>query len=155
MRRILACAVIVATLVLGGGCAGTQTKAEPAGATSASATPTPTPSPTKVVAQEYSSLTDLRDAAITALFSCPVWEQTDELTNAAESGSCSDSDVFTTYASETSRDAQVAQAKANNDMLEEAGIEGSTALVGPNWIITGDDAEIRKLQKGLGGQIAR
>lgn len=115
--------------------------------------PPPTPTPTQALKnQTYGAVTDLRDAAIAAGYACDSWVEDDKVTNAAESGNCSDNDVFCVYASESSRDAQISQTRANNETLISAGIDPSIVLFGPNWSInlsTKRAADLLRL--GLGG----
>ena len=74
------------------------------------------------------------------------------MTNAAESGSCSDSDVFAIYASQSRRDAQIAQTRANNQTLKDAGLSTSIVLFGPNWSINiADQSVADQMQAALGG----
>jgi hypothetical protein len=78
------------------------------------------------------------------------------LVTAAESGNCSDGDVFSTYASQADLDAQIAQERSNKDMLREAGIDEGASLAGPNWIINmSDDVALEKLRADLGGTLIR
>lgn len=126
------------------GCsAPTVPAAAPAAATSSSSTsqsPTPTPAPSWL--GEVESLTELRDAAVAAGYACPSWDHTNVIEKASESGSCSDSDVFSTYASEADRDEVVGFLQANDS-------PDLALLVGPNWIINGDGAPA--LEAKLGG----
>ena len=105
---------------------------------------TSTPTPTKIGAVKYESLTDLRDAAIKAGYRCVTWTQDNRVTAAAESGSCSDSDVFSIYITEADTSAAATRLKA---------IGGEThLLVGPNWIINADStASVTQLKNALGG----
>lgn len=121
----------------------------------AATTVSPTPTPTLVSAVEYGSLADLKEAAVTAGYSCPQWDQDDQVTLAAESGSCSDADVFATYVTDSDLQDQIDQYKENNEMLEESGIDASTILVGPNWTVSGDEKPVQALRKGIGGKILR
>ena len=73
------------------------------------------------------------------------------LINAAQSGNCSDDDVFATYASQSSRDAQIAQTKDNNATLEDSGVPTSPVLFGPNWSINAPATAVTYLRAALGG----
>lgn len=78
------------------------------------------------------------------------------MTNAAESGACSESDVFSTYVTDGDLQAQVDQEKENAQVFEEAEIESGPVLVGPNWIINaGDDSAVKALQSAIGGKLLR
>ncbi|EKA62261.1 hypothetical protein B277_03008 [Janibacter hoylei PVAS-1] len=109
------------------------------------------------------TVSELKDAAIAAGYACPSWVQDNVVKLAAESGRCSDSDVFTTYLSESSRDESVqihkAMAKETREMFADdedadpALTDEEVLLVGPNWIINSDDAA--SLQADLGGQVVR
>lgn len=111
--------------------------------------PSSTPSPSKTGPVSYGSVTELRDAAVAAGYDCPSWEQENNVTLAAESGACSDADVFMTFTGEDDRDELVANLKA---MATET--IGVTLLVGPNWVINTEDG-LESLQEALGGTIVR
>jgi len=70
---------------------------------------------------------------------------------AAESGHCSDADVFTTYASPGQLDGMVTQTKTNNQMLASATVAVNPTLVGENWMIHGEGAI--EIQPKMGGTI--
>lgn len=99
------------------------------------------------------------EAAVAAGYSCPSWQQDNVVTLAAESGRCSDTDVFTTYLSMEAVQ-EMAQGMKESDLamqetVEEMGGEPlptTTLLVGPNWIINSPDAA--ELQPELGGSVA-
>lgn len=86
----------------------------------------------------------LKDAAVAAGYLCPSWKQGNQVTAAAESGVCSDADVFMTFISASGRDQVVAFLKGN---------KGATILVGPNWAINSKGAPA--LQARLGGTVVR
>jgi hypothetical protein len=71
---------------------------------------------------------------------------------AAESGHCSDADVFTTYVSPGQIEKAVAQMKANNEEMASVVVVGPS-LVGENWMIRSDG--VIDLQPKLGGTILR
>jgi hypothetical protein len=75
------------------------------------------------------------------------------VTLAAESGHCSDADVFTTYASAGQLEEAVSTKKAMNESLTKNNIAASPTLVGENWMINGD--AVTDLQPKLGGTILR
>jgi len=141
MRR----AAVVAFLgVLGvAGCSG---GGSPEGASSAPATSaaslTPTTSPTQAPRATFGTVTELRDALVAAGYPCPAWEQTDVVSAAAQSGSCSDADVLSVYVGTEGRDVVVAT-------LKELG--GASLLVGDNWILNSPDAPA--LQAKMGGVV--
>lgn len=98
----------------------------------------------------YSSVEDLRDAAIDAGLECSSWEQDNKALNAAESGSCADRKyVFSTYATEADLQAAVSRSATWADLLET----DEAAVIGENWIIKGPDVE--DLAKDLGGTVQR
>lgn len=109
-----------------------------------SATPESEPSSTEVVVQEYSSVTELRDAAVAAGYECPSWTQSNHVTAAAQSGSCSDVDVFSTYLSEAAVQDNVEGLKSFGEIH---------LLVGPNWIINIEQPALDMLAAGLGGTV--
>jgi len=92
-------------------------------------------------------VTELRDAAVAAGYPCPSWVQTNKVEAAAESGNCSDADVFSTYATPGQLEDAVTRLKAMN------GVFKSVVLVGENWIINSDNA--RDLRSKMGGTILR
>ncbi|MBK9087494.1 MAG: hypothetical protein IPL80_19880 [Sterolibacteriaceae bacterium] len=107
-----------------------------------SVTPTSTtPQPARDM--EYPTVVALKDAAVRAGYPCPSWSQDNRITKAAESGSCTDADVFSTYLSHESRDSVVT-------FLKTSGVS-VTLLVGPNWIISSKSAP--SLQSALGGVV--
>lgn len=110
-----------------------------------------------------STVAELKDAAIAAGYACPAWTQDNVVTLAAESGRCSDSDVFTTYLSESTREEVVQNHKemakdtremfADDEDVDPALTDEEVLLVGPNWIINSSEAS--DLQGELGGQLVR
>ena len=120
-------------------------------------------SPSATELGSVGTVAELKDAAVAAGYACPSWVQDNVVKLAAESGRCSDSDVFTTYLSESSRDESVqihkAMAKETREMFADdedadpALTDEEVLLVGPNWIINSDDAA--SLQPELGGQVVR
>jgi hypothetical protein len=104
------------------------------------------PSPTLVDLGEVGTVSDLRDAAVAAGYACPSWEQDNVVAAAAESGHCSDGDVFSVYTSESARDEVVSFMKGM--ATKEIPL---SLLVGPNWIINSEDASA--LESALGGVV--
>lgn len=119
-----------------------QTIAEPVEQTEPSITPDST----------YGTVEELKDAAVAAGYYCKRWRPTNKVALAAESGNCSGVDVFSTYASEGDLQAQLDTEKETSAMLVEYDIDPGISLVGPNWIIHGEE-EVRPLQAVLGGTI--
>lgn len=122
--------------------AGCGTKADNTTPSVATATSGPSTTNGPAHAVEYGTVAALKDAAVAAGYICPSWDQTNQVTDAAESGSCSDQDVFMTFTSQTGRDHVVA-------LLKKSG--HAQLLVGPNWVIN-SPAE-RPLQDTLGGVV--
>jgi hypothetical protein len=117
-------------------------------------TPTPTPTPTTEKNTTYSSVVELKDAAVEAGYPCDNWTEDDQVTNASESGNCNDWDVFAIYASDSGRDQQIAQTRANNELLKDSGVEPGVVLFGPNWSINVSDdglTYLPDLKAALGG----
>ena len=148
--------VLLALAACGTGTADSASASAPL--SSAAASPTLTPSataPTTGAAVEYGSLDDLHQAVDAAGYPCDDWAQDDLVTNAAESGSCSDDDVLSTYVTDSDLQDQVDQYQENNEMLEDADIDPSTVLVGPNWIVSGEEEPVQDLRAAIGGRILR
>jgi hypothetical protein len=144
MRTIIGVALLVALTVTGCGLdKGT-------GAPDSTPTPTATPPPT---AQPYQTVEALKDAAVAAGMTCANWVQDNVVKEAAESGHCSDEDVFTTYTTDADLQAAVENARGMSEMLRENKIEPSPNLVGVNWIINAPGAD--KLAPKLGGTVQR
>ena len=127
--RILGSVVAAATLVLAG-CDGGTEPAEPTAASS----PTPL--------GDVGTVLELKDAAVAAGYECPSWTQDDRVAAAAQSGTCSDADVFTVWTNEEAKQAMIGLLKSLGD---------ASLLVGPNWVINGEDAPA--LQEELGGTV--
>lgn len=90
----------------------------------------------------YSSVEELRDAFVQAGGICPEWEQKNHVKLAAESGTCSDSNVMSVYISEAQKD------EAVNTLMSIT--ESKTSLlVGENWII--NDKQIDSIDREIGG----
>lgn len=109
---------------------------------------TPTPSKPPAEGFTYQTLAELRDTATAAGYECD-WVQEDEVDLAAESGTCSGSDVFMLFSTESSRDGQVETYRRLAEMLGT----GSVDLVGPNWIIHHEDAAVLEMIQGATGGI--
>lgn len=91
----------------------------------------------------YRSVEDLRDAFVAAGGDCPEWEQTNQIKAAAESGTCSSSNVLSIYSSDATRDGAVEILKAISDNIN--------LLVGENWVI--NDDSVQDLDPALGGTL--
>ena len=119
--------------------------------------PAPTPDPKSTPAalpvnRSYGAVTDLRDAAVAAGYACRHWQEDDQVTNAAESGSCSENDVFCVYASSAGLNAQIRQTRVNNGILKQSGLKPSRVLFGTNWSINNESKRaLDKLRIVLGG----
>lgn len=145
MRRLVV--ALVVPLALLSGCGGEEPKAE------RDSTPSEASGSAPKGPQTYGTVAQLKDAAVAAGYACPNWTQDDVVDLAAESGTCSDADVFSTYASEGDLQAQLATDRELDDAMADYGLESDPALVGPNWIITGPDAP--DLAEALGGTVER
>jgi hypothetical protein len=107
-----------------------------------SSTPATTKTPVKNVS--YSSVADLRDAFVKAGGACDSGVQDNVVGGAAESGTCDEETVLSTYLSTDSRDTVVDNVKTIG-----AGMVDVTMLVGKNWIVNSPDAA--KVKAELGG----
>lgn len=140
---------VITTLVLGSaaltGCSADATASQPQ---KASATATATPSPTKTVpvnGEHYSSVQALKEAFVLAGGVCSGYSQTDNVTLAAQTGTCGKGAVLTIYSSVSDRDGVVANMKQFSDLV------GMNLLVGENWII--NDSGVATVQPKLGGTL--
>ena len=138
---------LLTILVLGSvslsGCSGGATASQPQQAPS-----TTTATPTKTVpvnGEHYSSVQSLKEAFVLAGGICTGYSQTDNVTLAAQSGTCGKGAVLTTYSSVADRDGVVANMKQFSDMI------GMNLLVGENWII--NDPSVATVQPKLGGTL--
>lgn len=109
----------------------------------------PAQKPSKPAAVAYGSLTELKDAAVAGGYVCENWVADNVVTLAAESGTCSDDSVFSTYASESDLQAQLDLGKEMDEMSLNVGLDTSTQLIGPNWIITAP--EVPQIYEDLAG----
>jgi hypothetical protein len=144
--RIGLVAAALALGVLGACCGGGSSDTEEReGQPSAASTPT---------ARELgtvSSVTELRDALIDAGYVCSSWDQSNVVDLAAESGSCDDASVLSTYATEADLQAQLDSSREMDKLFEENDVELTPNLVGPNWIVNAPDAD--KYADALGGTV--
>ncbi|WP_067428586.1 hypothetical protein [Nocardioides jensenii] len=117
------------------------------------ATAESTPEPQFEKDAAYGTVQELHDAAVEAGYVCANWKPEHNVTLAAESGTCSDEDVFSTFASQGDLQSQLDLHREMNELLADADIDPSPMLVGSNWIINGDNAPA--LQSMLGGTVER
>lgn len=151
MKRVGGVAAVVAAVGVLVGCGGGDTTEPSVPATSSQAL------------GEVGTVAELKDAAVAAGYACPNWRQDNVVKLAAESGRCSDSDVFSTYLSESTRDELVQALKdmtkdtremlADDEDVDPTLLDEEVLLVGPNWVINSSEAV--SLQGKLGGQIVR
>lgn len=92
--------------------------------------------------ETFRSVEELRDAFVEAGGECPSWEQSNHIPAAAESGTCSDSNVLSIYTSKDSTEAAF-------DNYKTIAQPGASLLVGENWII--NDEVVKDLDPALGG----
>lgn len=95
----------------------------------------------------YGSVQELKDAFVAAGGICESWDQSNHVTKAAESGSCSDQNVMSTFLSKEEITSLIASNKALN---KELNLKSDTVwLTGENWII--NDPTAAQLRGKLGG----
>ncbi len=109
-----------------------------------SSSPTPQPTSDAAYPAKFRTVEELRDAFVRAGGSCPNWQQTNQIPLAAESGTCSSSNVLSIYSSTADRDELVRGYKS-------IAMEDSVIMVGENWVI--NDKQVRSLDPALGGTI--
>ncbi|WP_454810579.1 hypothetical protein [Paenarthrobacter nitroguajacolicus] len=137
-------AVFAAAILLTGllsSCAGSSNFA----AATDTTTPTPTKSKPPASGGTFGTITELRDAAVEGGEVCPTWDEHNRVTLASSSASCNDSLVMAIYASESSKDKQLAVWKEFGSMVE------MSVLVGENWTVSTKNAA--SLQKVMGGTV--
>jgi hypothetical protein len=100
-------------------------------------------------AAEYGSVTELKNAAVEAGYVCSTWEVDNVVALAAESGSCGDDSVLSTYASQEDLQSQLDIEKEASTLLTDNGIETTPTLVGPNWLFKAPEAV--ELRESIGG----
>lgn len=150
MRSLISVLVLALALTACGNDEGDPSvNSEPA-SPSASTEPTESESSTGVTPDaSYGSVTDLRDALIELGYPCPNWKQTDKLTNASSSGSCSSDDVFSVYLDAADLKRQITTLRSIGGFDEKN--FGAPMLAGPNWLLNVDDAD--QYREALGGII--
>lgn len=90
----------------------------------------------------YQSVEELKDAFVAAGGDCPEWEQSNHVKAAAESGTCSASNVLSIYTSQSATEDALA-------IYKSIAQPGATLLVGENWII--NDPSAQDFATALGG----
>lgn len=109
------------------------------------------PRRTKVgAAKSYRSVKALVSALKAAGYICPSWETDDGTALSLESGSCSEMDRFSIYASQADVQAMVDRLAADSWSRGKV-----TWLVGPNWIITAEEADLVRMSRTLKGMLVR
>ena len=109
----------------------------------------PTAISTRPSATNYGSVIELRDAAVKAGYLCTDWLAKNDVLLAAESATCDDFSVLSTYASKADLQSQLDREKANNELSTDVGLETTPILVGENWLFKAPEAA--KLRGELGG----
>ena len=94
------------------------------------------------------TVTELKDAFVSAGADCDDWAQGDATGKWAEFGHCGGSTgtILSTYASEVDKQSSVDGLRANG--------AGGQSLVGENWIITSDD-DLSEYAAAMGGTIVK
>lgn len=95
----------------------------------------------------YDSVVELKNAAVEAGYTCTSWKQDDRVQNAAQSGQCSDSDVFSTYLTSDAVQSTITGLKSLGS--------GVHVLAGENWIINAPSSKLPALRDELGGTIVK
>lgn len=142
MRLWVALVAGVALLSLGA-CGGGESASD-------EATPART-TPTHEDLGNVSSVVELRDALVKAGYECPNWQQDNKVKLAAESGTCDDASVLSTFASEGDRQAQLDTFSAMDELFADADVEQDPILVGPNWMFRAPGADT--FASALGGTV--
>lgn len=116
-------------------------------------TAAPVSSATSSGPKSYSTVASLKDAAVAAGLPCPVWNQDDVVVAAAESGTCGEDTVLSTYATADDLQTAIGNLRGMNDLMKANKLEPVPLLIGANWIINAPDAA--SLTGALGGTIER
>lgn len=114
--------------------------------------PTPTPEPLPEPPADggtYGSVGELKDVAVEAGMECAFWDESNHVTLALGSGTCSDDSVLAIYLNEMDVAEQIDVWKQFGDMVE------MEVLVGANWTINPSNSNAEDLQKVMGGSIFR
>lgn len=109
------------------------------------------PTRTKVgTAKSYRSVKALVSAVKAAGYICSSWETDDGTALSLESGSCSEMDRFSIYTGE--EDVQRMVDRLAADSWSRGMV---TWLVGPNWIITAEEADLMRMSRTIKGTLIR
>ncbi|WP_163226812.1 hypothetical protein [Bifidobacterium choloepi] len=92
---------------------------------------------TYMVSKTYSTVKKFVEDLKEVGYDCPIFHQTNIVTNAASSGYCSANDVVSVYASADRRDNQVDIMKA----LSEGTDVGGHLVIGGNWMLNTSDSK--------------
>jgi hypothetical protein len=103
--------------------------------------------------KSFSTVASLKDAAVAAGLACPTWTQDNVVESAAESGTCSDDTVLSTYATTADLQSALDTLRSINQLMREKKLEPTPLLIGTNWIINAPSAA--SLTAALGGTIER
>lgn len=133
-----ACVGILLAFSLGG-CSGEESPSSPSSPRAASA--------------GYTSVSQLKDDAVAAGYSCTNWEVTNQVESAKESGTCYADDAFGIYASTDALQRQVRDYKAQQQVSADSGTQPAAILVGPNWTISGDQDALSVISAKLHAEL--
>lgn len=118
------------------------------------ATPPASPaSPGSDTAPRYESVSQLKDEAVAAGYSCTNWEVTNQVESAKESGTCYADDAFSIFSSTRALQHQVTDYKAQQKVSADSGTEPAAILVGPNWTISGDEDALSAIAAKLHAEL--
>lgn len=148
--------VLVAIVVLAmASCSGSDGAGDTAADDTSQAAPQESATPADdgpVEPDTFTSVLDLRDAAIAAGYRCPNWQPNNGPEHASEAGSCSKADVFLVFDNDDDLAAQMDTYRDFNKILRRVDLKPDDTLVGPNWMVNGSEAA-RALQDDLGGEL--
>ncbi|NQU36396.1 MAG: hypothetical protein HQ526_02220 [Actinobacteria bacterium] len=99
----------------------------------------------------YGSVVELKDAAVLAGLPCPKFQISNQVADAAQSATCSDAAVLSTFATDADLQSALARFRSFTDLMTETGADSNSLLVGPNWTINAPEA--KALQPVMGGVI--
>lgn len=139
-RGIAAAALIAGSLAMTGCGGSAETPSGPAAQPSETAPP--------ASGGTYATVVELKDAFVEAGGSCPAFNQTNAVTLAAESASCSTSTVMSTFLSGSAIEELI---QSNKELYAEVDIDPNPWLVGENWVINDPDAAA--MREKLGGTV--
>lgn len=101
--------------------------------------------PEEILAKSYTDISQLKDDFIAAGGVCDIWEQTNKVTAALQSGDCGSKTVLSLFSSKEAAESAALELK---NLMINLGTEPSL-LLGENWLINSPD--VRKVQPKLGG----